>query len=119
MRQKGFNIAKSGYLVWAMNQIALRNGGDGMLETLKKSIGTGIRDFLTYYTREPYSMEFRVSKCRLRGVNIDERVALYSGVIFDSVYPWLITVGDDCTLTGCEILAHDDSGMFYSTVNAK
>ena len=47
---------------------------------------------------------------RRRGADIGEGTRLYS-VDFDERYPYLITVGKNCSLTHCTVLAHDGSLM--------
>lgn len=66
---------------------------------------------LRYYA-EHESMEERVARYRKAGVHIGERVVIYDSML-DPVYPSLITIGDDCTITGAQLLCHDDSLILF------
>lgn len=45
-----------------------------------------------------------------KGLTLGENVRIYSDYPFDSLYPWLITLGNDVTITpNVKILAHDAS----------
>lgn len=53
---------------------------------------------------------FRIALLRKRGLKIGRNVYIDYDVRFDGGYPFLITIGDDCTIThGVKILAHDAS----------
>lgn len=45
-----------------------------------------------------------------KGLTLGENIRIYSACPFDSLYPWLISVGDNVTITpNVKILAHDAS----------
>lgn len=83
-----------------------------MLNRLKRKIATKFYGFILYYTRD-VSMQHQIQRLREQGMTIGQRVVIYDST-FDAVYPWLIHIGDDCTITGSEILAHDDSAVIFT-----
>lgn len=78
---------------------------------LKKSIFKKIDKMIQYYTKE--SMSEQISRYRSLGVKIGENVVLYD-VTFDAVYPYLLTIGNNVTITGALILCHDDSLILFN-----
>ncbi|MBR4317171.1 MAG: acyltransferase [Kiritimatiellae bacterium] len=46
---------------------------------------------------------------RRRGIHVGERTVVYSSAFVDKVKGVDISIGSDCVLTGCSILAHDAS----------
>ncbi|CAG7632678.1 acyltransferase [Paenibacillus allorhizosphaerae] len=73
----------------------------------KRKIAGSIKRFLDYYTKDQ-TMDDKIAKLRKSGMTIGSNVFIYDSM-FDAVYPWLITIGNHCTLTRTEILTHDDS----------
>ncbi len=56
-----------------------------------------------------FGKEWYINKLRKMGVKIGNNTYMY-GVIVDSLYPNLINIGDNCTITrGVVLLAHDAS----------
>lgn len=54
------------------------------------------------------------------GLSIGRNVSCYSPFAFDSQYPWLISVGDDCIIsTDVKILAHDASTGRFAVHHTK
>lgn len=52
------------------------------------------------------------------GLVLGENVRIYSNDAFDSLYPWLITIGDNVTITpNVKILAHDASPSSVGALN--
>ncbi len=51
-----------------------------------------------------------------RGLIVGKHLAVGSfGMVIDSAYPWLITIGDRVTLSsGCKLLTHDESNRTLS-----
>lgn len=82
------------------------------------SLKDRIRNFVRGgVTPEQAEMKYLVDN----GLTIGKNVSNFSPYAFDSEYPWLISVGDDCIIsTNVKILAHDAStGRFavhYSKV---
>jgi maltose O-acetyltransferase len=84
-----------------------------MFNTAKRKLARRIKNFIEYHTKlEPASMESFIEHMRSHGIKIGQRVAIWE-CKFDGVYPWLITIGNDCTLSGAEILTHDDSAVLH------
>ena len=54
--------------------------------------------------------ESHLKELESRGLKRGKRVYVHSSVVFDNDFPWLISLGDDCTLSvNVIILAHDAS----------
>jgi maltose O-acetyltransferase len=54
--------------------------------------------------------KYRLRELESRGLQLGKRVYVHPSVIFDNDFPWLISLGDDCTLSvNVTILAHDAS----------
>ncbi|XHH08721.1 MAG: acyltransferase [Candidatus Bathyarchaeia archaeon] len=54
--------------------------------------------------------KYHFAKLRKRGLNIGKNVFIDYHVVFDAIFPYLITISDDCTISvGTVILAHDAS----------
>lgn len=83
-----------------------------MLWDVKRRLAQRIIRFLKYYEKDQ-SMKAYIERLRKQKIKIGQRTVIYD-CNFDAVYPWLITIGDDCTLTGAEILAHDDSAVLFN-----
>jgi carbonic anhydrase/acetyltransferase-like protein (isoleucine patch superfamily) len=62
---------------------------------------------LRYYA-EHETPEQRSDRYRALGVTIGPRTVIYDSLL-DPVHPGLLTIGADCTITGAELLCHDDS----------
>ncbi|WP_020615726.1 acyltransferase [Paenibacillus daejeonensis] len=80
--------------------------------SIKKKIANKINKFLGYYAKDA-SMSERIDRYRQLGMVIGESVVIYDST-FDAVYPWLIKIGNRCTITRAEILAHDDSLVLHN-----
>jgi maltose O-acetyltransferase len=53
---------------------------------------------------------FRDASLKKRGLRLGRNVFIDSNVVIDGVFPYLITIADECTIaTGTVILAHDAS----------
>lgn len=53
---------------------------------------------------------FRVASLRKRGLRLGTNVFIDSNVVIDGVFPYLITIADECMIAaGTVILAHDAS----------
>ncbi|KAA8810661.1 DapH/DapD/GlmU-related protein [Lactobacillus crispatus] len=67
-----------------------------------------------YFHKLRYNLWLANQKKRLRklGINYGQNLQLYN-VNFDQLAGNLITIGDNCILTNCSILAHDDSPRMY------
>ncbi len=78
----------------------------------KKRFARRLMRFLRYH-EEDSSMQERLERYRKTGMKIGDNVVIYD-CSFDAVYPWLITIGSNCTLTRTEILAHDDSLILFN-----
>jgi maltose O-acetyltransferase len=80
------------------------------------NIVTLLRDILDLYRIPP----FRVASLRKRGLKLGANVFIDSSVVIDGVFPYLITIADECTISaGTVILAHDastKSDLNYSKV---
>jgi maltose O-acetyltransferase len=58
--------------------------------------------------------EIRYSLLRKKGLNLGRNVFLASTVTVDRIFPYLITIADECTIAdGTVILAHDASTKGY------
>jgi maltose O-acetyltransferase len=57
-------------------------------------------------------MADRIATLRSRGIQIGESVAIYE-CVFDYIYPFLITIGNHCTLTGAQVICHDESSILF------
>lgn len=79
----------------------------GMKARLLRRIGRTLR-----YYAEHESVQDRIDRYRAAGVTIGDRVVIYDSVL-EGVYPHLLTIGDDCTITGAELLCHDDSLILF------
>lgn len=77
----------------------------------KRLLARRIMRFLRHYA-EAETMPERRERLRRTGVCLGEGVVIYDTTL-DAVYPWLISIGDDCTITGAQILAHDDSTILF------
>jgi len=54
--------------------------------------------------------QIRIARLRKRGLKLGTNVFIDSTVVIDSIFPYLITIADECTIsTGAVILAHDAS----------
>jgi maltose O-acetyltransferase len=53
-----------------------------------------------------------IDSLRERGMTIGDDVVIFDS-IFDYAYPFLITIGNHCTLSGAEIMCHDDSSILF------
>jgi len=51
--------------------------------------------------------------CRRRGMRVGDNVAIYE-TCFDPLYPELISIGDNVTITHATILTHDDSSILLT-----
>ena len=91
--------------------VSKRWNGD-VLVSLKKKIANKINSFLGYYAKDA-SMKERIERHRKTGMKIGNDVVMYD-CTFDAVYPWLITIGNRCTITRAEILVHDDSLVLHN-----
>lgn len=69
-------------------------------------------DFLQYWTMHG-SMEDVIAGHRKRGMKIGTNVAIYNSIL-EPVYPNLITIGDNVTITHSTLLAHDDSSVIWT-----
>lgn len=70
----------------------------------KKIISPNMKIFL----RKLFKKETEVEKYRRRGAKIGAGTYFYS-VFLDRCFPYLISIGKNCTLTHCTILSHDGS----------
>lgn len=78
-----------------------------MLAKLIRMFGARLNKFLKFCEKDA-SMFAYIERLRNGGMKIGDSVVIYDST-FDAVYPWLITIGNECTLTGTQILCHDDS----------
>lgn len=79
-----------------------------MWEAAKRRAAKRIARFLQYHAAENH-----VDQARALGVDVGRQVAIWD-TQFDAVYPWLVTIEDHCTLTGAQILCHDDSAVLFT-----
>lgn len=82
-----------------------------MLTSIKRKLVRRLVQFIKYYEKEP--MQDMIARYRGMGISIGNSVALYDTKL-DPLYPWLVTIGNNCTLSGVEILTHDDSHLMYT-----
>jgi len=68
--------------------------------------------YLIFFPR--ISHERSLKRLTRRGLKLGKRVYIHTTVIIDNDYPWLISIGDDCTFSAnVIILAHDASSKPY------
>lgn len=79
--------------------------------TIKFRVMRWLANKIMYYQRRE-TMDERIQALRDRGVTIGEGVTIWDGII-DPVFPNLITIGHNCTLTDATIVAHDDSLILH------
>jgi maltose O-acetyltransferase len=78
-------------------------------DRLKQSIARRIYTFLIYWgVNVDTDMNIKIAEFRQLGVRIGDNVALWN-VSVDPIYPELITIGNNVTITNTVILTHDDS----------
>jgi len=68
--------------------------------------------FKTYKSGGTYDYEYVLRMKRLieHGLKLGKNVTIETGVFIDGGYPYLISIGDNCSLAnGVRLLAHDDS----------
>jgi maltose O-acetyltransferase len=57
-----------------------------------------------------YIRRRKITLLKIIGLQVGKNVFIGSNVLIDPSFPWLISIGDDCTITdGVVILAHDSS----------
>lgn len=78
------------------------------LDALKRRLALRLATAMAFY-----GWQDPIATARTSGARIGQGVALWDTVL-DAVYPWLITIEDDCTITGAQILCHDDSAVLFS-----
>ena len=82
-------------------------------ETVKRGIAHRIYRFVKYWAVDVDSgVEQKNASYRRAGMTIGNSVAIYSSDL-DFLYPELITIGDNVTITHATILAHDDSPVIW------
>lgn len=82
-------------------------------ERLKRGTARRIYRFLKYWAVDvDSSVEQRNEMYRKQGVCLGENVAIYSSEL-DPLYPELITIGSNVTITHTTILTHDDSSIIW------
>lgn len=55
-----------------------------------------------------FHLTTEIKEYRKKGVVIGENVHMFN-INIDQTHPWLIEIGDNCTLTNCTLLTHDAS----------
>lgn len=63
--------------------------------------------------RRGMTMEERIEQLRVLGMTIGERCYIGANVTFGRGGRDPVSIGDDCTLTGCTILGHDASPSLF------
>lgn len=81
------------------------------IESAKRRIGRRLAMWLLSY-RDGGTMGERIAALRSMGIQIGESVAIYE-CVFDVTYPFLISIGDNCTLTGAQLMCHDESSILF------
>lgn len=81
------------------------------IESAKRRVGRRLAAWLLSY-RDGGTMSERIATLRSMGIRIGESVAIYE-CVFDISYPFLITIGDECTLTGAQVMCHDESSILF------
>lgn len=81
----------------------------------KEKVLTRIGRTLSYYG-DRQTLDQRLEALRAAGATIGQRVVLYDTLI-DPVHTALVTIGNDCTLTGATVLCHDDSLVLFEGVS--
>jgi maltose O-acetyltransferase len=75
--------------------------------TFKEKMMRRVARTVLYYAQHE-SMDQLIARHRASGVTIGERTNIFDTAI-DPVFPGLLTIGDDCIITGSAILTHDGS----------
>jgi acetyltransferase-like isoleucine patch superfamily enzyme len=82
------------------------------MDSIKRRLAKKVNHFLRFHGKDT-SMQATIERYRESGMQIGRNVVIYDS-LFDAVYPYLITIGNHCTLTRTEILAHDDSLVIFN-----
>lgn len=86
----------------------------GFLDNIKRSVARRAARFIQYWGEDvDLTMDKRIAKYRSLGVKIGTNTALWN-VSVDPIYPELITIGNNVTITHSVILTHDDSTILHT-----
>ena len=81
---------------------------------LKRMVASRVYRFLKYWALDVnFDMDRSIENYRKQGVRIGQSVAMW-GVGVDPIYPELISIGDNVTITNTVILTHDDSPILFN-----
>lgn len=84
------------------------------LDTLKARIAGRIWRWLRYWsTGHDDVMERKIQRYRAMGMRLGQRVVIWNTEL-DALYPELISIGSDVTITHAMLLTHDDSAIFWA-----
>lgn len=81
------------------------------ITSAKRQVGRRIAAWVRSYDDDG-EMTDRIANLRSRGIQIGESVAIYE-CVFDFIYPFLITIGNHCILTGAQVMCHDESSILF------
>lgn len=80
----------------------------------KRKLACRIARFLHFYTTAHDNIvENKIASLRAQGMKIGERVVIYDSYL-DGLYPELISIGNDVTITNAAILVHDNSAVLFA-----
>lgn len=81
------------------------------VRSAKRRVGRRVAAWVQAYSDDDV-MANRIAALRSRGIQVGDSVAIYE-CVFDFIYPFLITIGDYCTLTGAQVMCHDESSILF------
>ena len=83
------------------------------LPVLKRTLAKRIYKFIKYWAIDyNESQAVVMAAYRASGMRLGENVVIYNSDV-EPLYPYLITMGDNVTVTNATILAHDDSPVLW------